>query len=99
MKTTIGDKIRAVLEKYPEIKRRRAQLNAIGYLFKRDETVTIQWYSYEKSMSVATNLNASVSMKSLSEYNYEPLATLLVNGDTLKGPMLVFKDNKFEVVK
>jgi len=98
MKATIGDKIRAVLEKYPEVKRRRAQLNAIGYLFKRDKKVTAQWHSYEQLVSLDTNLTALICMKSLSEYNCEPLVTRLVNGDTLQGPMLVFNDNKFEVV-
>lgn len=81
----IGNAIRAVLEKHPEIRRRRAQLNAIGYLFKRDEKVTIRWYSFEKSISVATNLNTSISMKSLSEY---------FRGEQV---MLVMKDGKLEV--
>lgn len=97
MKAKIGDKIRAVLEKYPEVKRRRAQLNAIGYLFKRDSDMRVQWSLHEKSVSAVTSINAVVSMKSLSEYLYEPPSTLIVNGDTIKGPMLVFNDGKLEV--
>lgn len=68
MKTTIGAKIRAVLEKYPEVKRRRAQVNAIGYLLKRDKNATAQWYLFEKSVHLVTNLNVVVEMKSLSDY-------------------------------
>jgi hypothetical protein len=102
MKATIGAKIRAVMEKYPEVKRRRAQLNAIGYLFKRDQNVRVQWSHHENSVSAVTSLNAAVSMKFLSEYKYEPPMEIPNGGKGVLEPLgadvkLVFKGGKFEV--
>ena len=105
MKATIGRKIRAVLEKYPEVKRRRAQLNAVGYLFNHSTNVTVRWYQNDKYVTaMVTNLNAAVEMKPLFEYLYEPPVTVVTpDGDKITGPALgadvklVFKGGKFEV--
>lgn len=83
MKTTIGAKIRAVLEKYPEVKRRRAQLNAVGYLLKRDKNATVQWHPFEKSVTMTTYMSESINMKSLSEYLYTTYMSESINMKSL----------------
>lgn len=42
----VGDKIRAVIKQFPEIQRRRAQINALGYLQKKNDNLDIEWHTH-----------------------------------------------------
>ena len=77
----IGDKIRRVLAENPAIQKRRAQINAIGYLFKHNNKIKLIWSTDPSNSDTCLlmtlrcygdNLLESISenthMKSLSEY-------------------------------
>lgn len=97
MKAKIGDKIRGVLEKYPEVKQRRAQLKAIGYLSKHDKDIRVRWTPDHKGDIVAvTNLNMVVCLSPLKDYLYEPPVPV-VGKELGSGVMLTFKDGKLHV--
>ena len=49
----VGDKIRAVLQQHPEIQRRRAQINAIGYLQKKNDNLDIEWHTHHSTTETA----------------------------------------------
>jgi hypothetical protein len=99
MKAKIGNKIRGVLEKYPEVRERRAQLNAVGYLFRHKHNTEIQWSTAHSQTDTCLILWTChpekgyrehmdiFHMKPLSEYLYEPPITQIVDGDTIVGPL------------
>lgn len=84
MKPTIGAKIRGVLEKYPEVRRMRARLNAAGYLVNRSKLHEVEWHTQHSETDTCLTLwkldhidgfhtNMDIfHMKALSEYKYEP---------------------------
>lgn len=106
MKSTIGDRIRAVLEKYPEVRRNRAKLRAVYYTTRNAENGDIVWNTDHSNTDTALTwfqrdsegyrvLPETLHMKSLSEYLYDPSkdpswAKRL--GDVIK---LIFNDGKF----
>lgn len=96
----VGDKIRAVLEKYPEIKRNRAKLRAIYYTTRHLESGYIEWNTDHSNTDIKLTwyqqdgegykiLPSTLHMKSLSEYN--PPRTKKLE----EGVKLLFKNGKF----
>ena len=100
----IGDKLRKVLVENPEIQQRRAQISAIGYLFKHHKNAELDWnvaqtdtrllmtikYHGNRWKESITNI---IHMKSLSEY--KPKEVKLQDPNN---PMLVFNKGKLEVL-
>jgi len=84
MKATIGAKIRGVLEKYPEVRRMRAKLKAVGYLVNRGGRHEAEWHTQHSDTDTCLTLwkldhidsyrthMDMFHMKALSEYKYEP---------------------------
>lgn len=73
----ISDKIRAVLKQYPEIQRRKTQINAISYLQKKNSNMEVKWSSRNPNpnsnnntyLYVWENFQAHVlTLKPLSQY-------------------------------
>lgn len=40
----IGNKIKAVLKQYPDIRKRRAELNAVAYLANHGDKMSVEWH-------------------------------------------------------
>ena len=104
----IGDKLKKVLAENPEIQQRRAQIAAIGYLFKHHKNAELDWNTVHTDHTTDTRLLLTIKyhgnrwkesitniihMKSLSEY--KPKEVKLKDPNN---PTLVFKSGQFKVV-
>ena len=106
MKSTIGDRIRAVLEKYPEVRRNRAKLRAVYYTTRDAEKGDIEWNTDHSNTDTALTwfqrdsegyrvLPETFHMQSLSEYLYDPSKDPSWAKRLGDGIKLIFNDGKF----
>ena len=89
----IADKIKAIIASDPEVQCRRAQLKAIGYIYKHSNNAHASWQSNDKCTDVnAWRIDRDNRLRSIGYLKMKPLSSFQVGTSTLESLIKKFKD-------